>query len=135
ESRGWQLGSAPGLLSLYNKTRPGIFSRLDEHVGAIHPPRLEDLRQVDAIAAGTSRHCNVCEWSGAAFDGDGALCPECGSEPADRTLYRFLAESMLTYRRLPALGLGVGEAMHGIWRKQFQGQLHGFADGEALRAR
>lgn len=134
ESRGWQLGSVPGLLSLYNKTRPGIFSRLDEHVGAIHPPRLGDLRQVDAIAAGTIRQCNVCEWSGPAFEGDDALCPECGSAPADRTLYRFLAESMLTYRRLPALGLGVGEAMQGIWRKQFQGQLHDFVDGEALRA-
>jgi hypothetical protein len=41
---------------------------------------------------------------------------------------------MLTYRRLPALGLGVGEAMYGIWRKQFQGQLHSFVDGEAVLA-
>ena len=38
---------------------------------------------------------------------------------------------MLTYRRLPALGVGVEEPMGAIWKTQFQGQLHG---GDAMRA-
>jgi glycosyltransferase involved in cell wall biosynthesis len=130
ESRGWKLGSSRGLLALYNKTRPGLFSRFDESVGATHPPMLRDLEVIDKIASMQTRYCNLCDWNGPAFAGeDGGRCPACGSSPADRTLYRFLAESMLTYRRLPALGVGIGRSMDPIWKAQFQGQLH---DGEAM---
>jgi glycosyltransferase involved in cell wall biosynthesis len=126
ESCGWELGTPPRLLALFNKTRPGLFSRVDESVAATHPPMLEDLPLLDRIARRQGAHCNVCGWHGEAFEerGAGAACGGCGSLPADRSLYRFLAESMLTYRRLPALGVGVGPAMEAIWRHQFQGQLH-----------
>lgn len=125
ESMGWSLGSPSGLLSLYNKTRPGIFTRVDESVAAIHPPTLDDLPVLDAISARAVRHCNLCNWHGDEFrkDGGARMCPGCGSRPADRSLYRFLAESTLTYRRLPAVGVGVGEALATIWRQQFQGGL------------
>src|SRR5690606_21126351 len=99
ESTGWKLGTPPGLLALFNKTRPGLFSRIDEHVAATHPPMLEDLPLLDRIARRDVAHCNVCNWHGDAFLTEARLCGECGSRPADRTLYRFLAESMLTYRR------------------------------------
>ena len=133
ESRGWELGTPPRLLALFNKTRPGLFSRVDESVAATHPPMLEDLPLLDRIARRQGAHCNVCGWHGDAFDQrDGeAVCGGCGALPADRSLYRFLAESMLTYRRLPALGVGVGAAMEAIWRHQFQGQVH---SPESLRA-
>lgn len=125
ESRGWSLGQAPGMLALYNKTRPGIFTRLDESIAAIHPPTLEDLPLLDSISARTVRHCNLCHWHGEAFAGAAghSECPQCGSSPGDRSLYRFLAESTLTYRRLAALGVGVGVAMLPLWRQQFQGAV------------
>ena len=125
ESMGWTLGQAPGMLALYNKTRPGIFTRLDESIAALHPPTLDDLPLLDRICARTVRHCNLCHWHGEAFAGPASHseCPQCGSGPADRSLYRFLAESTLTYRRLPALGVGVGEAVLPLWRQQFQGAV------------
>lgn len=125
ESEGWKLGAPPRLLALFNKTRPGLFSRVDESVVATHPPMLKDLPLLDRIASGQVAHCNLCGWHGDAFEmrGGTAMCGECGSNPADRTLYRYLAESTLTYRRLPALGVNVGGAMETIWRHQFQGQL------------
>lgn len=125
ESMGWSLGSPSGLLALYNKTRPGIFSRVDESVAALHPPTLDDLPVLDAISAHTVNHCNLCDWHGDEFRREGAarVCPECGSRPKDRSLYRFLAESTLTYRCLPAVGVGVGEPLATIWRQQFQGGL------------
>lgn len=125
ESRGWRLGTAPGMLALFNKTRPGLFSRIDESVAATHPPVLEDLPLLDRIANAQAAHCNLCGWNGDAFAmaGGESTCPECGSKPSDRSLYRYLAESMLTYRRLPALGVEVGPAMQAIWRHQFQGEM------------
>ncbi len=126
ESAGWKLGTPPRLLALFNKTRPGLFSRIDESVAATHPPRLEDLPLLDRIAHGQIAYCNLCGWHGEAFDMHGgiAICGACGSRPADRSLHRYLAESMLTYRRLPALGINVGVAMMAIWRQQFQGGIH-----------
>lgn len=123
ESTGWSLGQAPGMLALYNKTRPGIFTRLDESIVAIHPPTLEDLPLLDRMTAGNVRHCNLCHWHGESFAGpiNHPECPQCGSRPDDRSLYRFLAESTLTYRRLPAVGGGVGVAMLPLWQQQFQG--------------
>lgn len=129
ESMGWKLGSPPRLLALFNKTRPGLFSRMDERVLATHPPVLADLPLLDRMVRNEVVHCNVCGWHGNIFmsgDGEGGKgeeCPGCGSLPVDRTLYRYLAESMLTYRRLPALGVNVGDAMSTIWRQQFQGEM------------
>lgn len=124
EASGWQLGQAPGMLALYNKTRPDLFSRIDESMLALHPPTLEQLPLLDAIARRRTRFCNVCGWHGAAFP-DNLECPGCGARPRDRTLYRFLAESTLVYRRLLALGIGVGPAVDAIWRTQFRGDVVG----------
>lgn len=122
EASGWRLGRAPGMLSLFNKTRPDLFSRIDETMLAVHPPTLEQLPLLDAIAARRTCFCNLCGWHGPAFTGS-VGCPSCGSRPADRTLYRFLAESILLYRRLLALGIGVGQPLDAVWREQFRGDL------------
>jgi hypothetical protein len=136
ESCGWALGSPPRLLALFNKTRPGLAARISESALAVHPPMLEDLPLLDRIARRATAHCNICGWHDAAFEYDGGegVCRQCRSRPADRTLYRYLAESVLTYRRLPALGVNVGESMEAIWRQQFQGQLHSW-DGLATIVR
>lgn len=135
ESTGWKIGSPPRMLALFNKTRPGLFSRIDERVLATHPPVLADLPFLDRMVRSEVAHCNVCNWHGSEFtasEDDEEQCPGCGSLPFDRSLYRYLAESMLTYRRLPALGVNVGNAMSGMWRHQFQG---GRLSGKSLRDR
>lgn len=124
ESRGWTLGSAPGLLSLYNKTRPDIFSRVDESVAVIHPPTLDDLGRLDRISRRGARQCNVCGWFQPGQSWRGASCPDCGSLPEDRSLMRWLAESVLTYRKLHAVGVGLGDALLPFWREQFIGETY-----------
>jgi glycosyltransferase involved in cell wall biosynthesis len=124
ESCGWKLGEVPGLMALYNKTRPGLFHRIDENMGALHPPMLEDLRALDAIARGEVHHCNACGKQSTKFDDlDGAArCPNCGASRRGRTLHRVLAESTLLYQRLPALGVNVPQAISEFWTFQFQGR-------------
>jgi hypothetical protein len=124
DSRGWRLGEAPGLMALFNKTRPGLFNRIDESHGAMHPPRLDDLPALDRIVGKSVHHCNVCgaqSLSFAELEGR-AECPACGSTRRDRSIFRFLAESTLLYRRLPALGVGVPDPLREFWQGQFDGQ-------------
>jgi glycosyltransferase involved in cell wall biosynthesis len=124
ESCGWKLGEVPGLMALFNKTRPGLFHRVDETMGALHPPMLEDLRQLDAIARAEVHHCNACGKQSAKFeDLDGvARCPHCGASRRGRSLHRALAESTLLYRRLLAMGVNVPQAITEFWTQQFQGK-------------
>ena len=127
ESCGWKLGAIPSLRSLFHKTRPGLWSRIDESVAAVHPPKLDDLRLLDRVVRRDVALCNLCGWHGDDFATSGELpaCPQCGSVPADRSLFRLLADSTLTFRQLPATGIGVGHALEAIWREQFQGNLIG----------
>lgn len=130
ESCGWELGEVPGMMSLFNKTRPGLFHRIDERMWALHPPALEDLRILDAIARQEVYHCNVCGRQSEAFADidEAAECPRCGAGRNARSLHRVLAESTLLYRRLPALGVNVPPAIDVFWREQFQG--HAYSAGE-----
>lgn len=122
ESRGWKLGQAPRMLALFNKTRPGLLSRIDDGVWATHPPTLQDLPLLDRLARREGAYCGACGWYAERFEADarGPRCENCGSTPADRSLFRYLAASMLTYRRLPAIGVNIGPALDAFWRFQFQ---------------
>ena len=135
ESCGWKLAEVPGILSLYRKTRPGLMERIDERILAAHPPTLADLPALDAIAQGHARHCNLCGWTGPAFlhegagngetghggPGHGAVCPGCGSSPADRAVYAVLAVSPWLNRRLPALVVGATGKLAETLARAFQG--------------
>lgn len=124
ESCGWELGEVEGLMALFNKTRPGLLNRVDDSHGALHPPMLEDLPVLDRIAKGEARHCNICATTQDRFDGgdDKAICTHCGSNRRARSIYRVLAESILTFRRLPALGVGMTAGIAEFWTEQFQGK-------------
>lgn len=124
ESTGWKLGEVPGMISLFNKTRPGLIHRIDETMGALHPPMLEDLPMLDAIAAGEVDHCNLCGRSSVSFHEvrHAAICPKCGSDRRSRSIFRSLAESVLLYRRLPALAVGLPVELTDFWMAQFQGR-------------
>lgn len=130
ESCGWDLGQIPGLMALFNKTRPGLEARVDEHHGALHPPDLVDLPWLDRIARREGRHCNMCGHQAEAFEGgDGqALCGHCGSDRRSRSLHRVLAETILLYRRLPGLGVNIPAPLQDFWSTQFQGPMVSHAD-------
>jgi glycosyltransferase involved in cell wall biosynthesis/GT2 family glycosyltransferase len=123
ESKGWRIATLHQVLSIYHKTKPDIWSRLDDNLRAVHPPRLEDLPRIERVLASRGGYCNVC-----GFDSDAeghvevaAFCTNCGASPADRSLWKHLAESTLTHRRLAALSIGDLGALEAIWKQQFQG--------------
>lgn len=130
ESCGWELGEAPGMKALFNKTRPGLFHRIDESIGAVHPPMLSDLPALDAIANGEVHHCNVCASQFPAFIVDGAesVCPHCGSDRRARSVHRYLAESTLLFQRLPGLGVNLPTGLQEFWQTQFQGRVMSIAE-------
>jgi glycosyltransferase involved in cell wall biosynthesis len=123
ESMGWKLGEVEGLMALFNKSRPPLAARIDETIGAAHPPELSDLDTFGAITRGERFNCNVCCWNGDAFVADGGdmLCPSCNAGMADRSLFRWLAPSVYLYRRLPAVAVGLAGEIEKFWAQQFQG--------------
>jgi glycosyltransferase involved in cell wall biosynthesis len=125
ESCGYALGEIPSVLSLYNKTRPDAWSRIDEHVKAFHPGTLADLDVLEECVASTSNRCNLCDTRrvrklNVFKDG---ICTECGSSSLDRTLWRYLAASNLLNRRLPALMIGDPKGFSALWNKCFSGVI------------
>lgn len=137
ESCGWELGEVPGLKALFNKTRPGLFHRVDETIGAVHPPTLADLPVLDAIARGELCHCTLCAGQFPAFIDEeaGSICPGCGADRRARSIYRCLVDSTLLFRRLPALGINLPAGLDGFWTAQFQGRtMSTEALVEALRS-
>lgn len=125
ESCGWKLGEVPGLMALFNKTKPGIGARVDEHHTAVHPPSIHDLQWLDRLARKKVRRCNVCETQGSSFAGGDveAICKNCGSTRRARTIHRVLSESMFLYRRLPAWGVNIPDSLREFWQTQFQGPV------------
>jgi glycosyltransferase involved in cell wall biosynthesis len=123
ESEGWQIGDVGGILSLYSKTRPGLLSRIDETVLAVHPGTLGMSDLLDHVASRAVALCNICNWHGTAFDGEegGEVCPKCGSGPSQRTVHRYLADSLLTYRKLAGLYVNPHRSLEPFWRHQFEG--------------
>jgi glycosyltransferase involved in cell wall biosynthesis len=125
ESCGWELGEIPEMLALFNKTKPGLFSRMDETMYAMHPPMMDDLPRIDDIVQKRVKLCHLCEWSGEAFDKsvEGLhICPQCGSEESERSLFKYIAQTAFTHRRIPAFGVGLKPVISKFWEKQFQGR-------------
>jgi len=120
ESKGWKLANAPGMLALFNKSRPTLSQRFDETLVVAHPVLPDELERYDAVANGKLKHCNLCDWYGPAF-GEAAKCPSCESLPEDRSVYRWLSDGILMYRRLPALAVGLTGRLEIEWARQFQG--------------
>ena len=126
ESKGWELAEVPHLVSIYSKTRPSLVHRVDEGVYAAHPVRFEDLEWIERIIEGSHILCNLCGATAQAFEGSSSypLCRECHSTPADRTLFRWLTQSVLLHRRLPAVAVGITGRMAEMWNSQFQGLIY-----------
>jgi glycosyltransferase involved in cell wall biosynthesis len=130
ESCGWQLGQIPDMVALYNKTRPELTARLTESVFAVHPGSPGLAPVFESITKLTSNFCNVCG-SAVSFVENAsanATCPICTSTPFERSLYRFLAESILTYRQLVALFVAQSDCLMSAWKKMFSGRTLRYRD-------
>jgi len=130
ESCGWKLVEVPDIVSIYNKTRPPLFARIDESVLAVHPLRLDELQQHDELVAGRLKICNLCGWYGDDFNGppEQARCPQCGSGRMDRSLYQWLTRGIYLFRRLPGLAVGLDGEMERIWTTHFKGDTYTLPD-------
>jgi hypothetical protein len=120
ESKGWKLGEIDNVLALFNKSRPTLSQRIEENVKVAHPVALEEIETFEALVRGELKHCNICNWFGPKLAGR-YECVGCGSAPEDRSLFKWLSESKLMYRRLPALAVGLENEMAKAWDQQFQG--------------
>ena len=108
ESLGWKLGSVRSVPSITKKTRPRINAHIDEHTVAAHPLTLESVQKPAEVASGKAAFCNVCAWTGPSFDSAESFterCPECGSTPFGRLVFRWVAGTALPYRRLRCAAL------------------------------
>jgi glycosyltransferase involved in cell wall biosynthesis len=130
ESCGWQLGQIPDMVALYNKTRPELTARLTESVFAAHPGSSELAPLFESVAELRSNFCNVCG-SAVSFlksTGSDATCPNCSSTPFERSLYRFIAESILTYRQRVALFVAESDCITPVWQRMFSGRILRYQD-------
>ncbi len=125
ESMGWELGTLPDFLALFNKTRPGLESRLDENIVAIHPGDLEMKPLLNQIERESVNLCNVCNWYGKSFivKNDDHICPECSSDSKTRSLYRYFSESPFSFRRLTSMHVNLNDSIKAFWTKSFQGKV------------
>ena len=122
ESCGWQIGRIPDLVVIYQKSRPLLTSRLDESVYAVHPGSLTLSPLFDAVVRLETNFCNACGNAVALAEDRKFICPICGATPFHRSLYRYLAESTLTYRQLVALHVGESDWLLPDWKKMFRGR-------------
>ncbi len=103
ESEGHSLGEIPELASVTVKTLPRLFAILDERTVAAHPLTNHSVKeQLDVLLDAKLCHCNLCGWSGSAFQAnvrsDESTCPKCGSTPYGRLAFRVLANDHRIYR-------------------------------------
>jgi hypothetical protein len=99
-SKGYELGKIPGVVSMTAKTRPTIAAHIDENIYVAHPLTISDARKYSPVVDRKRKFCNICGWSGKQFSSDDdSICPRCGSDSKERSLFRFFADSDLIYRK------------------------------------
>ena len=107
-------------------------AHLTERVEVLHPGSLEIGPLLDAVSSRETEFCNVCAHPVTFERAEGDLvCPRCHATPFHRSLYRYLAESILPYRRLPALYLASPSGLSPIWGRMFQGQSLTYEEAQA----
>lgn len=122
EASGWKIGRAPNMLALFNKTRPHFRHRIDESIGVIHPPVLEDLELLDSVSADSTKYCGICSWHGQAFTASQGedFCPDCGATASDRSIARWIADSDWTYSGHRLAIYGCGESLSEFAKPAFR---------------
>ena len=132
KAAGGSSGNIPGLVSLYHKTRPELSSRMNESLIAVHPASPATAPVLDAVVKLKTNFCNVCG-TAAPFSA-GLVCANCNSTGFDRSLYRFLAESNLTFRKLKGLLVSETSSSRSALEGNVPGNTQGYADFVPRRA-
>jgi glycosyltransferase involved in cell wall biosynthesis len=124
QSRGWMFSRVNEIVALFNKTKPGIYSRIDSRTKALHPPKIQDIRPIQSLLAGSKVICNLCETIQDPPDSGAFKCDKCRSSADDRAIFKVLVDSKYLYRRLPALLIGAKkEPLATHLKTHFQGRL------------
>ena len=110
ESNGWELGEVPGWVSLSKKTRPGVFTFLDENTTLVHPLRLEETNQMEQ----STLNCNICH--GQLKDN---ICTSCNSDSSERAIYRIIGKTDKTHRSLTCTLLLDHNSIHNTLTEPF----------------
>jgi hypothetical protein len=108
ESCGYELAAIPDVYAITTKTRPSMYTLLNEQALLAHPLTRVSAKRYDELVARQVKHCNLCDWQGHDFDwtGGAARCPACGSTPFARSALRYLSQSSLLQQRPKVVGLG-----------------------------
>lgn len=125
ENSKWEINSLPGVLALFNKTKPDLVSRLDESIFFAHPPQIENLSYINIIRNQNKCFCNIC---GKIQRMNFIVCTGCMSNPTDRAVYKYFASSIHSFRRLKAIYVNPSTCLLAYWNKSFQGRVTGFDD-------
>ena len=139
QSKGYPLLSLENIAAISNKTRPALFTLVDENVLAVHPSTHSDISAFDRVATRQTQHCVCCGWQGASFESrethETETCPSCGADGFARTVWRHLSRSGCLQTRPRASVIsnnpGLERALATICRTVSR---VGFDDGENLPA-
>ena len=110
ESNGWELGEVPDWVSLSKKTRPGVFTFLDENTTLVHPLKLEETNQIEQ----STLNCNICH--GQLKDN---ICTSCNSDSSERAIYRIIGKTDKTHRSLKCTLLLDHNSIHNTLTEPF----------------
>ena len=122
ESCGWKLGGIPDFAIVFNKTRPSLFTRIAENTMVAHPGTLETAATLDDVANCRTQFCSICGTPGVDWNASSeAACPACHSKPFHRTLLRYIAGTVFTYRGLRCLFVGQPTDVPRGWKDMFNG--------------
>lgn len=139
QSKGYSLLPLENIAAISNKTRPALFTLVDENVLAVHPSMHSEISAFDRVAGRQTQHCVCCGWQGASFESEDThetqICPSCGADGFARTVWRYLSRSGCLQTRPQANIIsnnsGLQKALDTICRAV---RRTGFDGGESLPA-
>lgn len=120
QSKGWNHQYLDDNISVWNKSRPSIYSRVNSETRAFHPSSYKDLKLIDELIQGHKWICNICETCYPVVDVS-EICSNCGSNSIERLIWKQLINSNLLFRRIPALVVGQNGPLMEKLNYHFQG--------------
>ncbi|WP_413404361.1 glycosyltransferase [Synechococcus sp. MIT S9510] len=119
-SKGWKHKYILDNISVWNKSNPSVYARINCNTSAFHPSSYDDLKLVNTLIEGKRWICNICESHHNATDSS-TVCRSCSSTSQERLIWKQLVNSNLLNRRLLALIIGDINSLKKLFDIHFQG--------------